>query len=53
LLWLLAAMTQKTGRNAIAKNAIEIAECCLAQDEFPEYYDGRDGRLIGKEARFS
>jgi glycogen debranching enzyme len=52
LLWLLAASAQKTGKDAISKSAIAIAECCLAQDEWPEYYDGTDGRLIGKEARF-
>jgi hypothetical protein len=52
LLWLLTAAAQKIGRNAIARGAIEIAERCLAQDEWPEYYDGRQGNLIGKEARF-
>jgi hypothetical protein len=52
LLWLLAAAAQKMGRDAISKSAIAIAECCLAQDEWPEYYDGSDGRLIGKEARY-
>ena len=52
LLWLLAASAQKVGRDEISKNAIAIAESCLAQDKYPEYYDGPDGRLIGKEARF-
>lgn len=51
LLWLLAAAAQKTGRGAIAQRALNIAQKRLAQDQWPEYYDGKNGRLIGKEAR--
>jgi Alkaline and neutral invertase len=51
LLWMLSAAAVKTGRVDIAKKAIEIAESCLADDEFPEYYDGQTARLIGKQAR--
>lgn len=51
LLWLLVAAAQKTGRLEIAHRAIELAEKRLSQDEWPEYYDGINGRLIGKEAR--
>lgn len=50
LLWLLVAAAQKTGRIELAHSAIELAQH-LAQDEWPEYYDGKCGRLIGKEAR--
>lgn len=51
LIWLLAAAAQKTGRSALAHRALEIAEKRLSQDQWPEYYDGKNGRLIGKESR--
>lgn len=31
--------------------AIEKAELRLAKDGWPEYYDGKTGRLVGKQAR--
>lgn len=51
LLWLMAAAAAKTGRPTLAKRALETAGARLAEDRWPEYFDGRDGRLIGKEAR--
>ncbi|BAZ11664.1 neutral invertase [Calothrix sp. NIES-4071] len=51
LLWIFTAAAQKTGRPEIAQKAIDIAEKRLMNDKFPEYYDGKNGRLIGKEAR--
>lgn len=51
LLWLLAAAAQKTGRKELAERAVSIAESRLHRDKYPEYYDGLNGRLIGKEAR--
>lgn len=51
LLWLFAAAAQKTGRQELAEGAIALAETRLIEDRFPEYYDGKQGRLIGKEAR--
>ncbi|NET53793.1 MAG: alkaline invertase, partial [Merismopedia sp. SIO2A8] len=51
LLWLLAAAAQKTKRPELAQRAIAIAEQQLIEDDWPEYYDGRQGRLIGREAR--
>ena len=51
LLWLFAAAAQKTGRQELATRAIALAESRLIEDKYPEYYDGRNGRLIGKEAR--
>lgn len=51
LIWMLAAVAQKTGRTDLAQKAIEIAEKCLGEDEWPEYYDGKYGHFIGKEAR--
>lgn len=50
-LWQLVAAAQKTGRMKFAKRAIELAQHRLIPDQFPEYYDGRNGRLIGKNAR--
>ncbi len=51
LLWLLTAAVQKTNRLDIAHKAIEIAENRLYQDGWPEYYDGKNARLIGKQSR--
>lgn len=35
----------------MARNAIELAEKHLHKDNWPEYYDGKFGRYIGKQAR--
>ncbi len=51
LLWMLTAAAKKMNRAELAHHAIAIAERRLLEDQFPEYYDGPDGRLIGKEAR--
>lgn len=51
LLWLFAAAAQKTERQELANRAIALAAPRLIEDRFPEYYDGKQGRLIGKEAR--
>ncbi|MCY6494029.1 glycoside hydrolase 100 family protein [Leptolyngbya sp. GGD] len=53
LLWAFAIAAQKTGRVELAERAIQIAEHRLVQDNYPEYYDGRSGHLIGREARLS
>lgn len=51
LLWMLAAAAQKTNRAEVGQRALQIAEQRLSQDQWPEYYDGKSGRLVGKEAR--
>lgn len=51
LLWMLTAAARKMNRAELAHHAVAIAERRLIQDHWPEYYDGPDGRLIGKEAR--
>ncbi|MEC4816397.1 MAG: glycoside hydrolase 100 family protein [Scytonema sp. PMC 1069.18] len=51
LLWLLVAAAQKTNHTELAQKAIEIAETRLVENEWPEYYDGKNGRLIGRESR--
>lgn len=38
-------------RPEIAENAIKIAEKRLATDKWPEYYDTKGARFIGKQAR--
>lgn len=51
LLWLLTAACIKTGRPHIARRAIELAESRLSKDHWPEYYDGKLGRYVGKQSR--
>jgi glycogen debranching enzyme len=51
LIWMLVAAGQKMGRPEIGNRALKLAEKRLYKDEWPEYYDGKTGRLIGKEAR--
>ena len=51
LVWLLRAACIKTGRPQIAKRAIDLVEQRLSKDGWPEYYDGKTGRYIGKQAR--
>lgn len=51
LLWMMMAACQKMGREDLADRAMTIAEIRLMSDEWPEYYDGKNGRLIGKSSR--
>ncbi|CAK9233471.1 hypothetical protein BDL97_07G110300 [Sphagnum fallax] len=51
LLWMLTAACIKTGRPQIARRAIEQIEKRLSKDGWPEYYDGKLGRYVGKQAR--
>jgi len=51
LLWMFAAAAQKTNRLELAQRAIKTAWQRLSVDKWPEYYDSKNGRLIGKEAR--
>jgi hypothetical protein len=39
------------GRPELARRAIAVAEEKLAADKWPEYYDTRSGRFIGKQSR--
>lgn len=41
----------KMGRPELARNAIAVAEKKLSADRWPEYYDMRSARLIGKQSR--
>lgn len=40
------------GRFELAQNAVALAEKRLSGDRWPEYYDTRTGRFIGKQARY-
>ncbi|KAJ8433945.1 hypothetical protein Cgig2_001874 [Carnegiea gigantea] len=51
LVWILTAACIKTGRPQMARRALELIESRLLKDSWPEYYDGKLGRYIGKQAR--
>jgi Alkaline and neutral invertase len=51
LLWLFVGAAQKCDRVELARKAIDLAEHHLSADGWMEYYDGRTGRLVGKQAR--
>lgn len=51
LMWMLSAASIKTNKPYLVAKAIEIAQTRIFEDEWPEYYDGKKGRLIGKQAR--
>ncbi|CAM8878932.1 unnamed protein product [Rhodiola kirilowii] len=51
LLWQLTVACIKMNRPEIAQKAIAIAEKRLHTDLWPEYYDTKSARLIGKQAR--
>lgn len=38
-------------RPEIALKAIQVAERRISKDKWPEYYDTKQGRFIGKQAR--
>lgn len=41
----------KMNRPEIAMAAVQVAEQRLSQDKWPEYYDTKRARFIGKQAR--
>lgn len=51
LLWQFTVACLKMGRADLAKKALKVAEKRLSRDNWPEYYDTRTGRFIGKQAR--
>ncbi|KAK3408163.1 hypothetical protein EUGRSUZ_J00457 [Eucalyptus grandis] len=50
LLWQLTVACIKMNRPEIAENAIRMAERRISQDKWPEYYDTKRARFIGKQA---
>ncbi len=53
LLWAFVAAALKTGRGDLAQRAVESADRSLLEDQWPEYYDGRCGHLIGRRAHLN
>ncbi|KAG0612859.1 hypothetical protein M758_6G057700 [Ceratodon purpureus] len=51
LLWQFTVACIKMGRADMAERAVAIAEKRLSRDWWPEYYDTKSGRFIGKQAR--
>lgn len=52
LLWQFVAAAIKTGRQDVAEHAYQTAIKRLMEDNWPEYYDGHSGRLIGRRSNF-
>lgn len=53
LLWPFVAAALKTGRGDLGERAFEICMNRLPGDKWPEYYDGRAGRLVGRRANIN
>ncbi|QHO58543.1 hypothetical protein HN51_012945 [Arachis hypogaea] len=51
LLWQLTVACIKMNRPHIAAKAVEIAERRISRDKWPEYYDTKRSRFIGKQSR--
>ncbi|KAL1350739.1 hypothetical protein HN51_014755 [Arachis hypogaea] len=51
LLWQFTLACIKMGRTELAEDAVALAEKRLPVDSWPEYYDTRTGKFIGKQAR--
>ncbi len=51
LLWLFVGAALRMDRPGLAKRALTLGINRLQTDDWPEYYDGRDGRFVGREAR--
>ena len=50
LLWHFVAAALKTGRGDLAERAFQTAIQRLPYDSWPEYYDGKTGRLVGRRS---
>ncbi|XP_061357045.1 alkaline/neutral invertase A, mitochondrial-like [Gastrolobium bilobum] len=51
LLWQFTLACMKMGRVDLAQRAVDLAEKRLSVDKWPEYYDTRNGKFIGKQSR--
>ncbi|ONI04223.1 hypothetical protein PRUPE_6G309800 [Prunus persica] len=51
LLWQFTLACLKMGRIDLAQKAADLAEKRLRSDRWPEYYDTRTGKFIGKQSR--
>ncbi|XP_031252993.1 alkaline/neutral invertase A, mitochondrial isoform X2 [Pistacia vera] len=53
LLWQFTLACIKMGRPELAQKAVSMAEQRLSVDKWPEYYDTRSGKFIGKQSRLN
>ncbi|KAL7080826.1 hypothetical protein ACP275_14G002300 [Erythranthe tilingii] len=51
LLWQFTLACIKMGRTELARKAVKLAEKRLLVDDWPEYYDTKHARFVGKQAR--
>ncbi|KAM0001704.1 putative six-hairpin glycosidase superfamily, glycosyl hydrolase family 100 [Helianthus debilis subsp. tardiflorus] len=51
LLWQFTLACIKMGRIELARKAVDVAEKRLYADHWPEYYDTKSGKFIGKQSR--
>jgi len=52
LLWAFTGAALLTGRGDLAERGLQLATQRLPADNWPEYYDGRHGGLIGRRANY-
>ena len=52
LVWPFVAAALRTGRLELAEQAMNVMTERLREDKWPEYYDGRNGGLVGRRANF-
>jgi glycogen debranching enzyme len=52
LIWPFVGAALRCGRNQLAERALNIMCHRIAEDDWPEYYDGKRGGLIGRRANF-
>ncbi|ADC72803.1 neutral invertase [Thioalkalivibrio sp. K90mix] len=52
LLWAFTGAALRVGRPDLARSVHAVAAERLHRDDWPEYYDGRHGRLIGRRANY-
>ena len=50
LLWPFVAAALRAERRDLAQKALDLAGSRLLKDQWPEYYDGKRGRLLGRRA---
>jgi hypothetical protein len=50
LLWAFVGAAVRTGRQDLARRALAAAMEKLPADDWPEYYDGKNGSLVGRRA---
>lgn len=52
LLWAFTGAAIRTGQHELARKMLRTAKSKLPADNWPEYYDGKKGTLIGRRANY-